>query len=255
MDLKKALRNNEFHVRYQPQINMYTGEIIGAEALIRLKKLDGVVISPALFIPALEKTGGILELDEEVLKIVCSDIINAAEEGIQVPPISVNLSRLHMGRPDTADRLKRIVESHGICKNLLVFELTESAVYNDEKEELNRLLGKLRSMGFQISLDDYGTGFSSLKLLSDISFDYIKLDRYFVSQIGDPRTDIVLRDTIAMAKHLETTVIAEGVENIKQLNFLKESGCSFAQGYYFYRPISKEEFFKKLSSNRKDFFL
>lgn len=108
MDLKKALKNNEFHVRYQPQMNMYTGEMIGAEALIRLKKQDGVVISPALFIPALEKTGGILELDEEVLKIVCSDIINAAEEGIQVPPISVNLSRLHMGRPDTADRLKKL---------------------------------------------------------------------------------------------------------------------------------------------------
>lgn len=110
-------------------------------------------------------------------------------------------------------------------------------------------------MGFQISLDDYGTGFSALKLLADIRFDYIKLDRYFVSQIGSQRTDIILRDTIAMAKHLETTVIAEGVENIKQLNFLKENGCSFAQGYYFYRPLSKEEFFKRLSSNRKDFLL
>lgn len=251
MDFKNALRNREFHVRYQPQINIETMEIIGSEALIRLKKPDGVVVSPSLFIPELERNGKITELDEEVLRIVCADIIKAREDGFVFPPVSVNLSRINMGRPDTADRLKRIAESYGVDRNLLVFELTESAAYRDEKEELNRLMGKLKSMGFQISLDDYGTGFSSLKLLSDISFDFLKLDRYFVGQIGSQRIDTILRSTIALAKTLGVTVIAEGVENIKQLNFLKENGCNLAQGYYFFRPLSKEEYLRRLSEKGK----
>lgn len=254
MDLKKALINKEFHVRYQPQIDSETMEIIGAEALIRLKKQDGVVISPAFFIPELEKKGKIMELDEEALKIVCSDIVDAQKNGIRFPAVSVNLSRVHMGRPDTADILNRIVESYGVDKSQLVFELTESAVYRDDKEELNRLMGKLHSAGFKISLDDYGTGFSSLKLLADISFDFLKLDRYFISKIGCPRTDKVLCSTIAMAKALGATVIAEGVENIKQLSFLKENGCFLAQGYYFFRPLSKDDFLKKLSLHGKDLF-
>lgn len=252
MDIKKALKNKEFHVRYQPQVNINTMEIMGAEALIRLKKQDGVVVSPAFFIPALEENGKITELDEEVLKIVCSDIVNAMGEGIRLPPISVNLSRLHMGRPDTADRLKRIADSYGVDSGALVFELTESAVYRDKKEELNQLMGKLRSMGFQTSLDDFGTGFSSLKLLADVSFDYLKLDRYFVGQIGSQKTDTILCSTIALAKALGIKAIAEGVENIGQLNFLKENGCGFAQGYHFFRPLSKEEFLRKLSHSGKD---
>lgn len=251
MNLNKTLTGVELYVKYQPQIDLQSGEISGAEALLRMRKKDGVTVSPNIFIPDFERDGSITELDEQVLKMVCTDIKEAETKGISVPQISVNISRLNMGIPDTADNLKTIVENFSVDKELLVFELTESGVYKDDKEDLARLMGKLRKYGFQISLDDYGTGFSSLKLLSDIHFDILKLDRYFVTQIGDSRADLILRSVIELAVNLGITPIAEGVETKSQLEFLKENGCRFVQGYYFYRPLSKFEFFKKLSAAEK----
>lgn len=252
MELNKILQNNEFSVRYQPQINADTGEIVGAEALVRIRKSDGIMISPLVFIPSMEKEGKIAELDRQVLKIVCSDIMEAGFGGIKMPPVTVNISRINMGFPETAEKLKAIADSFSVDREQLVFELTESGVYKDKRNELSELMGKLQEMGFKISLDDYGTGFSSLKMMADVNFDILKLDRYFVSQIGSPRIDKILRSVIEMSERLGASPIAEGVENVSQLDFLRKNGCKYMQGYYFYRPLSKQEFLKKLLNSRKD---
>lgn len=253
MNLNKILQDNELYIKYQPQIDLITGKICGAEALLRMHRKDGVMILPGLFIPNLERRGKITEIDEQVVRMVCSDIREAVRKGIEVPPVSVNISRLNMGIPDTADNLKTIVESFGLDKKLLVFELTESGIYKDDKEDLMQLMGKIKNFGFQISLDDYGMGFSSLKLLADVQFNILKLDRYFVMQTGDARINAILRSVIKMAIALGVTPIAEGVETKSQVEFLKENGCRIVQGYYFFRPLSKFDFFNKLSGNVKVF--
>lgn len=241
-EFKKALENREFSVWYQPQVDMRTGEIRGAEALVRWQKENGEIIPPDLFVPALEKKGLMPLLDEEVLRSVCGDIRDAKHRNVSFCPVSVNLSKMHAGRREITGVFREITEEYGIGKGDLSFEITETSPGPDDGENdgMSRLARYLQKKGFQIAMDDYGMGSSTLKLLHEIRFDILKLDRFFVSRIGNPKADVILEFTIAMAEKLGLEVIAEGVENREQTQFLLEHGCCFAQGYYYSRPLTKE---------------
>lgn len=239
---QKALEDREFSVWYQPQVDMRTGGIRGAEALVRWQKKDGEMILPDLFVPVLEKRGLMPLLDEEVLRIVCGDIRDMKHRKASFCPVSVNLSRMHAGRREIMGVFREITEEYGIREGELSFEITETAAGagEDDGDGMMRLVRYLQKKGFQIAMDDYGIGSSTLKLLHEIHFDILKLDRFFISRIGDPKAEIILASTIAMAKALELEVVAEGVENREQIRFLLKHGCCYAQGYYYSRPLTKE---------------
>ena len=241
-EFTEALKNGEFCVWYQPQVDMRTGVIRGAEALVRWQKKNGELIPPDQFVPDLEKEGVMPLLDEEVLRIVCGDICDAKQKRYSFCPVSVNLSRLHAGRKGISGILREITEEYGIGKGELSFEITETAKGPDDGERMPQLARYLQRKGFRIAMDDYGMGNSTLKLLQEIRFDILKLDRFFISRIGDPKAEVILSSTITMAEALGLEVIAEGVENREQIRFLLKHGCCFAQGYYYSRPLTKERY-------------
>lgn len=244
MRFDEALRGGEFLVWYQPKYDLRTGRICGAEALVRWQDRNGEMVSPGCFIPVFESTGQIVELDNRVLQLVCRDIGKARKRKIPIGNISMNLSRLHVIRTGITDRILDMIQNTGISVDNLSFEITESAVEGEGREALAKLVQDLQKMGFQVHMDDYGTGSSTLRSLADTHFDVLKLDRSFVSLVGEPRINIILTSTIHMAEQLGMEVVAEGVETREQADFLLANGCCVAQGYYFSRPLPREEFFR-----------
>lgn len=242
MNFKAALREGEFQVWYQPKTDMRTGDIRGAEALVRWRTKDGAFISPAEFIPVFESTGQIMELDGEVLKLVCADIRKAKEQDVDMGPVSVNLSKLHIIKGAVLDRIRELTEEYGIRPSELSFEITESAAEAYAGKEMESFVDSIRQMGYQADMDDYGTGTSTLRSLAYTHFDTLKLDRSFVGMIGDERMDIILRSTIDMAGRLNMVIVAEGVETEDQVKFLTANGCFIAQGYYYFRPMPVSEY-------------
>ena len=241
-EFQVAIKNREFHVWYQPQLDMRTGKHCGAEALVRWQREDGRWMQPAVFVPLLEHLGLMAVLDEEVLRNVCRDISQTRKQGIDLGPVSVNLSRLQAGRRGIAEKLKKIIDEYHVTRKELLFEITETA--DGAEDGLPGLVEQLREKGFQIAMDDFGTGNSSLKVLQESHFDILKLDRYFVARIGDPKAEIILASTIAMAGDLGLEVVAEGVETEEQIRFLLGHQCHLAQGYYYSRPLTKEQYIK-----------
>ena len=246
MNFKSALKEGLFQVWYQPKINMETGDICGAEARVRWRTEDGAFISPGEFIPVFEGTGQIMQLDEEVLRIVCADIRKAGEKDINMGPVSVNLSKLHIMKGGILDRIRELTEEYGIRPSELSFEITESAAETYARKELESFVDSIHQMGYQVDMDDYGTGTSTLRSLAYTHFDVLKLDRSFVGMIGDERMDIILRSTIDMARRLNMVIVAEGVETEDQVKFLVGNGCWIAQGYYYFRPMPVSEYLEKL---------
>lgn len=250
---KEALENRRFCVWYQPQVDMRTGKVCGAEALVRWQKKNGKLIPPDLFVPVLEKEGMMTLLDEEVLRIVCRDIRDAKQRKLNFCPVSVNLCRMHSGQRGIMEVFRKITEEYGIGKGELSFEITETAAGTEEGEGMPRLVRYLRGKGFQIAMDDYGMGSSTLKLLHEIRFDILKLDRFFVSRIGDSKADVILASTIAMAEDLGMEVVAEGVENRRQIRFLLQHGCYLAQGFYYSRPLPKEMYLMRRKDSKEEY--
>lgn len=242
---EQAVRNDEFQVWYQPKYSLQTGRIVGAEALVRWKKPTGEMVSPANFIPVFEENGQIIRLDEHVLEIVCRDIREMKQEGLPILPVSVNLSRMHLHHPGIVQRLDQLVGEYRIQAGELAFEITESAMLN-AYNELNTLLDQLHERGYHVDMDDYGSGVSSLGTLAAIPFDTIKIDKSFVDHLGEARMNVVVRSTVQMALELELDIVAEGIETRAQADFLREIGCRVGQGYYFSRPLPKDQYAKAL---------
>lgn len=243
MDAKETrAARGTLEVWAQPQVELRTGRLCGAEALVRRRGGDGALIPPDEFIPAMERSGEIVALDEAVLRGVCAGVRAAAARGVWTGPVCVNLSRLHLAREGAAECLERIVAQSGAPRGAVVFELTESAACRDGAGELEHLVGKLRAMGFRTSLDDFGIGFSSLKLLADARFDMLKIDRHFVARIGAARADEIVRAALELAGRLGMRAVAEGVETPAQAEFLRRAGCYAAQGYLYFRPMPWEEY-------------
>ncbi len=250
--LDTAIANDEFLVYLQPKFDIKKDSLKGSEALIRWNYKKKEFLSPGRFVPYFEKDGSIGKIDDIVLEKVCEALTQWKEEGKPLYPVSVNLSRKRLFDENLIDHLTQIVDRHGVSHELIDFELTESATY-DNTEHMIRVLEELRLRGFQISMDDFGTGYSSLSLLTQMPINTLKIDKSFVDKIGadnEREEDItVIRLIITLAGELGFVCLAEGAEHKEQIDRLLSLGCDVVQGYYYSRPIPIEEFDEKYLYN------
>lgn len=238
----EALEKREFRVVLQPKYSLDTEKVIGAEALIRWFHPQKGLIMPGKFIPIFERNGLILHLDIFVLESVCEIISGWKAMGKKLYPISINISRRNILQVHIAETIKDVVDVYGLDPSLVNLEITESA-YMDNPELLNKTIAKLRSYGFVISIDDFGSGYSSLNTLKDVPVDVLKIDLKFLLNFDkQSKGASILSSVVRMAKALNMVIIAEGVETKEQASFLRSLGCDSAQGYYYSKPISVKAF-------------
>jgi len=241
-DIDKALLNNEFTLYYQPQINIETQELIGAEALVRWNHPKKGFLLPAEFIKEAEHTKQIIALGTYVLEKACSDAKKWIDERLFNGKISVNISAIQIKQENFYDIVVSILQKTGLAGHSLDLELTESYMMENPKDSI-LLFNKLRKHGITLSIDDFGTGYSSLSYLKQLPVDKLKIDRSFIKEIPYNKEDTIMTKTIvAMSKSLGHKVIAEGVETTEQHDFLAEEGCCEGQGYLYSYPISPEDF-------------
>lgn len=249
--LDRAIASDEFLIYFQPKYDIISEKIVGAEALVRWYYNQKNMISPGVFIPVFEENGVIGKLDQVVLRKVCQTLATILEKGLQPVPISINLSRIRLKNPNLKNELTKIIDLYQIPHNLIDFELTESAAYNND-EAMISLFNDLHSLGFKVSLDDFGTGYSSLSVLRKIPMDTLKIDKSFIdvinSNISESKENLLLKDIIAMSKHLGFICLAEGAEDKNQIEFLRSAGCDSVQGFFYCKPIPENEFIKKLQT-------
>lgn len=240
-NMSSAIENEEFEVYYQPKFFTESEKLYGAEALVRWKH-DGKIIPPDKFIPIFEKNKFILKLDLYILDKVCKDIKAWKEKYDKEIIVSVNVSRQHFMDEHFLEKYLMVTAKHSINTNNIDLEITESATI-EEGIDIIEIMNKMKELGFLISIDDFGTGYSSLSSLQDMPADILKIDKSFVDKIGKTEKNIV-DYIINIAKELKLTTIAEGVETKEQREYLLEKGCDIIQGYYYSKPLPKEEFEK-----------
>ena len=247
-DFMEALRKEELTFYLQPQCRISSHKIVGAEALARWIKPNGEIVSPAVFVPLLEKHGFIIDLDKYLWEKVCAWLRNIIDKGIQPVPISVNVSRADIFSIDIVSFFEKITKKYQIPHSLLKLEITESA-YAETTTVVADLVDNLRKKGFMVLMDDFGSGYSSLNMLSSLKVDAIKLDALFLKLGEDENNKAIhiLESVINMAKIIALPIIVEGVETKKQCDFLEDLGCRYIQGFYFYKGMPKEEVEKLLS--------
>ena len=231
----EALKNKWIEVYYQPVVRTITGAFCGAEALARWNDPKKGLLSPAEFIPVLEDTGRITELDLYVLEQICQDYQMVSKRGNRVVPVSFNLSRKDLLHNDIIERIEAIMARYNVPRELVNVEITESAFVEDV-ERIGPALKRLHELGYQVWMDDFGSGYSSLGVLKDYSFDEIKIDMSFLSKF-DKKARNIIRSVVTMAKRIGVQTLAEGVETKEQYVFLYTIGCEKIQGYYFGRPM------------------
>ncbi len=236
-DLRSALERDEFELHYQPQINLSTGDVVGVEALIRWDHPIKGNIPPVDFIPFSEETGQIDKIEEWVIETACRQSKKWYQNGYKNISISINISGKMLGRSEWIDRIQKYISN---CKSYgrIVFEITETAIISDLEESLVSLI-QIHDLGIKLALDDFGTGFSSLTYLQKLPIDIIKLDKDFIWEIGvDEGKEFIIKAVIDLAHNLGMSVVGEGVETDEQLQFLKDAGCDYAQGYLFNKPMN-----------------
>jgi diguanylate cyclase (GGDEF)-like protein len=235
--LKRALERNELDLHYQAKIDIGSGRIVGVEALLRWHNEEMGDVPPARFIPLAEETGMIVPLGDWVLQQACRQGAAWCREGIAPINIAVNLSSHQLRRGGLVERVEQVLLATGLDPRRLELELTESVIM-ENAEETVRVLNQLKDMGILLSVDDFGTGYSSMSYLKRFPLDVIKIDKSFVNDITtDPNDAIIVKAIIALARGLEVTSIAEGVETEAQLAFLREHGCDQIQGFLVSRPV------------------
>ncbi|MGJ7913001.1 sensor domain-containing protein [Neobacillus sp. LXY-1] len=240
-ELRKALERNEFVLYYQPQINMETNEIIGAEALIRWQHPEKGMIPPAEFIPIAEESGLIIPIGEWVLKSACLQNKKWQEEGMPPFTMAVNISAKQFFQSNLPEIVKRTLVETGLEPKYLELEITESMTMNVERA-ISMLL-ELKKIGVKISIDDFGTGYSSLYYLKKFPIDKLKVDQSFIRDcINDVHDETIVKTIISMAKNLKLQVIAEGVETKEHVSFLLNQMCNEAQGYFYSKPVPVTDF-------------
>ncbi|HOK81735.1 MAG TPA: EAL domain-containing protein [Clostridia bacterium] len=240
--MKEGLEKGEFQVYLQPKYRLDTERIVGSEALIRWFHPQRGLITPNKFIPLFERNGLIFNLDIFVIESVCKILKGWKEQGKKIYPVSVNISRLNILQNNIAETIKDVVDSYGLDTSLLNLEITETA-YIDNPELLNKVIAKLRSYGFVISIDDFGSGYSSLNTLKDVPVDILKIDLKFLLNFDkDSKGASILSSVVRMAKALSMEIVAEGVETKEQASFLRSVGCKYAQGYYYSKPVEVSRF-------------
>ncbi len=244
-----ALEEKQFVLYYQPQYNHANGTIIGAEALVRWKHPSRGLISPGIFIPIFEKNGYISKLDFYVFEQACDFLRRCREQNYPMIPISTNFCRNDIFMTDFAEKLEGIRKKYEVPASYLRVEITESAIMGGS-EQVNEMIKRLHQYGYIVEMDDFGSGYSSLNVLKDIEMDVIKLDMLFLSEETDnSRGGTILSAVVRMAKWLKVPVIAEGVETLKQADFLRSIGCNYIQGYLYSRPLPEDQYVELLNES------
>lgn len=249
--MEMAIQNKEFTLYLQPKYDIEKGTIIGAEALVRWISQENGFISPGDFIPVFENNGFVYEVDKFIWEESCRYLRKWLDEGREVHPISVNVSRIDLYDPKLVKHLVDLREKYQLPSQYLELEITESA-YTEDPEQIITITRQLREAGFVILMDDFGTGYSSLNMLKDIQIDVLKLDMGFLkSSDYSAKGGNILTAILKMAESLKMQTIAEGVETKEQVEFLKGIGCKYVQGFYYSKPLPVGEF-EKLISNIKE---
>lgn len=242
--MEMAIQNKEFTLYLQPKYNIEKGTIIGAEALVRWISQKSGFISPGDFIPVFENNGFVYEVDKFIWEESCRYLRKWLDEGREVHPISVNVSRIDLYDPKLVQHLVDLREKYQLPPQYLELEITESA-YTEDPEQIITITRQLREAGFVILMDDFGTGYSSLNMLKDIQIDVLKLDMGFLkSSDHSAKGGNILTAILKMAESLKMQTIAEGVETKEQVEFLKSIGCKYVQGFYYSKPLPVDEFEK-----------
>jgi EAL domain-containing protein (putative c-di-GMP-specific phosphodiesterase class I) len=236
-NLRRALERNEFSLYYQPKIDVESRAIVGVEALIRWRNPELGMVSPADFIPLAEETGLIIPIGEWVLRTACAQIRAWRDAGLTPVPVAVNLSAKQFHQQNICEIVARTLREHDVEARWLELEITESAAMQNA-EATSAALHRLKAIGVRIAIDDFGTGYSSLSYLKRFPIDSLKIDRSFVTELPGNQDDAsIAQAVITMGHALRLKIIAEGVENEAQLDFLAANACDEMQGYYFFRPI------------------
>lgn len=245
--MHQALKNGEFQLFLQPKYDILQNKIIGSEALVRWIRHDGSMYFPDQFIPLFEKNGFCVDLDLYMLETVCKKLREWMDAGKEVYPISVNQTKLLFYHTDYIDNLKAILNKYNISPKLIILEVLEGLAV-DDLESFSRCIERLHDNGFVISLDDFGSGYSSLSTLNELKVDEIKIDRKFIMKLkedDDSQQNNIFHKIISLVGTLDSQVVVEGVETKEHVSILKSMNCRFAQGYYFSKPISCSEFEEK----------
>ena len=241
--MEKAFEEGQFQPYFQPKLDLETGAVVGAEALVRWIEPDGKVVPPGDFIPVFEENGFVKRIDLYIFDKACEYIRKWINDGYTPVKISTNFSRLHLDDDDFVDKLVEIKNHYGIPAKYLEIELTETVIFSD-LEKTNEVAGQAHEAGLSCSIDDFGNGYSSLNMLSDMKADTIKLDRAFFGRDKELgiRRESVIRAMISLGHELGQTIVAEGVEYGEHMAFLKSVGCDQVQGYFVAKPMPLCEF-------------
>lgn len=251
-EFQYALSNDRITYYLQPQVDMETGEIVGAEALTRWIGNDGTLIPPVSFIPTLEESGFVVTLDKYIWQGVALWLRKRLDQGLRVVPISLNVSRVDILACDVAEHMSALAASYNLSPELMSIEITETA-YTGEPEAVDKLTADLHTRGFSTYMDDFGTGQSTLAMLKNVNVDVIKLDRTFVPVDGDQgRSTQIISSMLGMAQSLELPVVIEGVETEAQAQLLRQMGARYAQGFLYYRPMPAADFEALLDGDGED---
>lgn len=241
-EAREAMENREFVPYFQPQYDALTGKAWSAEILARWIDSNGKLILPGYFIPELELTDDILELDWYMVREASEFLNRLDDENVPKLPISINFSGKHIHEGDTCNRLREIVDSYNIPHKLIIIEVAESSLM-ESPEEIRYMLEDIRKDDFRVALDDVGQGFTTLGFLSDMKIDVIKIDRSLFNEEHDNEVDrMVLQSIFNIANRMNLNTVAEGIETEEQLNFLRTSGCKVVQGYLYDKPMPEDEF-------------
>ena len=251
IEIERALQNEEFCFYLQPKCNSMTHAIVGMEALVRWNHPTRGIVSPGEFVPLMEETGLITRLDLYLWEAVCQMLHGWKARNENMVPISVNVSIADIAALDVAQVLWELVQKYQLEPKLLLVEITESMLAQNLKMVENAIAA-LHRKGFAVLMDDFGSGYSSLNMLNQVHFDILKLDMKFIqTETAKPGEMSIMRFVVNLAKWLNLSTVAEGVETKAQLERLRDVGCDYAQGYYFSRPLPVQEFEKLLAAEKK----
>ncbi|RTL28752.1 MAG: EAL domain-containing protein [Rhodocyclaceae bacterium] len=240
--LRRALEEKEFELWYQPKLDLKSGRVSGAEALLRWRDPEHGMVSPAEFIPLAERTALIIPIGELVLDTVCAQIRQWRETGLETGRIAINVAALQIERSDYVDALACALARHGLPPEVLEVEVTESLIM-ENPEHARQVIHAIQDLGITTAVDDFGTGYSSLAYLKVLPINNLKVDRAFVSDLPHDENDAAItRAIVGLGQTLGFEITAEGIETVEQLEFLRSIGCNHGQGYLFGKPMPFPEF-------------
>jgi EAL domain-containing protein (putative c-di-GMP-specific phosphodiesterase class I) len=251
-ELDYALKNDEFIIYVQPQIDIENNRVIGAETLVRWMSPKRGLVPPSEFVPLFEKNGMIAKLDYHVWEVACKLLRKWEDEGHPERTLSINISAKNFYLMDLYEKITGLVEKYQIAPQRLKLEITETAFVLDVKQQME-LVKRLQEKGFLVEMDDFGSGYSSLNSLKDIDIDILKLDIKFFEKSDNPvRGEKIVKSMVALARSLQMPVIAEGVEDERQLELLRRVGCRIVQGFYYSRPLSVDQYEEFLKTHEHE---